>query len=298
MKYAVALVSSLLLVLALGVSSGSAQASRSRGSADASAPTDACGVRPQKPDGSYWSCTFHDEFNGTHLDNSKWMPQTRYVSGSRDAHACYTDSARNVSESGGSLNLTIRREDSPIFCAKKKLGSTADYSSGSVMGYHRWSQEYGRFEARIKAAPTSEPGLQETWWLWPDERYDNSVLRFWPAAGEFDISETYSMLPGLSIPYLHYTLNDNGGAKPGINTSYTCKAQRGEWNTYALTWSPDRIAIATNGKTCLVNTSGNPAFKKRYIMAFTQALGHGKNAPTSKTPFPATMKVDWVRVWK
>ena len=64
-----------------------------------------------------------------------------------------------------------------------------------------------------------------------------------------------------------------------------------------MEWTPDRIAIGTNGKTCLVNTSGDVAFQSRYIVALTAALGTGPNALTPGTPIPATMDVDYVRVW-
>ena len=57
------------------------------------------------------------------------------------------------------------------------------------------------------------------------------------------------------------------------------------------------VALYVNGRLCLTNTSGDPAFQKPYIVAFTQALGQGANALTSQTPIPATMNVDYIRVW-
>ena len=48
----------------------------------------------------------------------------------------------------------------------------------------------------------------------------------------------------------------------------------------------------------LVNTSGNRAFKKPFIAALTSALGKGRNALTPETPMPATMSVDYFRVWR
>ena len=61
---------------------------------------------------------------------------------------------------------------------------------------------------------------------------------------------------------------------------------------------PSRIEIKVDGKRCLVNTSGNRAFKKKYIVAFTQSVGLRGNAPTHETPLPATMQVDYIRVWR
>ena len=78
---------------------------------------------------------------------------------------------------------------------------------------------------------------------------------------EIDISETYSQYPDLAIPFLHYTANDNGGPIPGTNTAWNCTAQRGVYNTFALEWTATRLEIFVNGTSCLVNTSGDPAFK-------------------------------------
>lgn len=256
---------------------------------------DACGPRVLKADGTPWACTFVDNFDGTSLDRTKWVAQTNFVSGTAAAHACYRDDPRNVSVGGGTLNLTVRRESTPIACENKSLGATSDYSAGSVMTYRLFSQKYGRFEARMKAPATSVPGLQEDFWLWPDDRDATSLI--WPAAGEIDVAELYSQYPKLNIPYLHYTAWDNWGPVPGLNTSWTCSAPRGVYNTYTLDWTATEVRIGVNGKTCLVNKRGDIAFQRRYILAFSQMLGTAANALTANTPLPSTMNVDYVRVW-
>jgi beta-glucanase (GH16 family) len=253
------------------------------------------GVVLRKADGTPWVCTFDDEFDGTALDRTRWVPQTDFVTGTPQAHACYRDDPSNVSVGGGTLNLTVRKESTPIRCANTSMGATADYSSGMVSTYHLFSQKYGRFETRFKVPATTAPGLQEDFWLWPDDRDASNLL--WPAAGEIDVAELYSQYYQLNVPFLHYTWYDNWGPRPGLNTSWTCAAARGSYNTYTLEWTASQISIAVNGKTCLVNKSGDVAFQRRYIMAFTQALGTGTNAVGTGTPIPSTMNVDYVRVW-
>jgi beta-glucanase (GH16 family) len=260
------------------------------------APSDACGAQPQKADGTWWTCTFDAEFSTTELNRSKWMPATAFTMGSPDAHACYLDSPQNISVSGGALHLTVRKVTTPVTCSYQSVPTPSSYTSGSVMTYRLFSQQYGRFEARMRTTSTSWPGLQETFWLWPDDRVASSVL--WPAAGEIDIAETYSQYPTLAIPFLHYTANDNGGPIPGLNTAWNCGARRGLYNTYTLEWSPTTLKIIVNGTTCLVNNSADPAFRKPYIISLTAGLGQGANALTANTPLPATLDVDYVRVWK
>jgi hypothetical protein len=111
-----------------------------------------------------------------------------------------------------------------------------------------------------------------------------------------DVVEHYSSYSGLNIPFLHYAADAYGGI-PGVNTAWNCAITPGAFNIYTLTWSPTRIEIDVNGTPCLVNTSGDPAFQKPYILALTQALGVGANGLDANTPLPATLQVDYVRAW-
>lgn len=256
--------------------------------------TDTCGPRPAKPDGSLWTCSFNDDFKGTSLNRRIWVPATEFATGETEGgtYACYRDAPENVSVSNGSLHLTLRKESSPISCPGG-LPPT-DYSAGSVATYHLWSQQYGRFEARVKAAAQVGNGVAEVFWMWPDNRY--STIN-WPASGEIDVSQQFSNDRANTYPFLHYTDNDLGGWYWGTNIQ-KCAAPRDSWNTYTMVWGPDRIEIFVNGVSCLVNTSGDPAFKKPYILILTQSIGWGENAYVDSTPLPATMDVDYVRAWK
>lgn len=261
----------------------------------ASAPAasyDACGARPLKANGTPWSCTFVDNFDGTELDRTKWLPQTVFAQGTVETHACYRDDPSNVNVRGGVLNLTLLRLDEPAPCGVDLSPTTLQ--SGMVSTWHRFSQQYGRFEARIKTTASSYPGLHETFWMWPDNRVASTAK--WPDAGEIDVAESYSSAPHTVIPFLHYSA-DSGGIQMGLNTNY-CAAERGVWNTYTLEWSASRLEVFVNGRSCLVNTSGDPAFQKPYIIDLTQGIGPQSNLPVDGTPIPATMQVDYVRVWQ
>ncbi|HET9419920.1 MAG TPA: glycoside hydrolase family 16 protein [Nocardioides sp.] len=257
-------------------------------------PTDGCGRRPVKGNGTFWSCTFVENFDGAELDRNLWRPQTGFPSGSDSGRPCYIDDPSVIAVRDGALHLSVRPVPEPIDCPGLKKEPTA-HVAGMVSTYRLFSQQYGRFEARIRNTATEAPGLQEAFWLWPDDRYDSAL---WPAAGEIDIAETYSSHPELAIPFLHYTWNDNGGPRPGLNTAWDCTARRGVFNTFALEWNANRLEILVNGTSCLVNTSGDAAFRKRYIVALTQALGATGNEYDGRAPLPATMTVDYVKVWE
>jgi beta-glucanase (GH16 family) len=259
---------------------------------------DACGVRPRKANGTLWACTFVDNFSGASLDRTKWVPQTDYANGN-EVFACHRDTPANVAVGGGHLALRLTRDATPAACGGARPGEFTRYSSGQVSTFRLFSQAYGRFEARIKNTATRTRGLHEAFWLWPDARYTDTST--WPESGEIDIVETYSAYPDLGVPYLHYTPADHGGAVlsgPDTNTAYTCKAARGVWNMWALEWTATRIQIFVNGRLCLTNTSGDPAFRKRYIVMLSQAMGQQGNGWVPQTQVPAELLVDYVRVWR
>lgn len=258
---------------------------------------DDCGARPRKADGSLWSCTFDDEFSGTELDRTKWIPQTVFATGgSTTTYACYRDDPANVNVGGGVLNLTLLRLDEPEPCRIPGYAPTR-YQSGMVSTWHRFSQQYGRFEARVKNTASDYPGLGEGFWMWPDDRHGSTSP--WPYSGEIDIAETFSVHRDSVVSTVHYGANAGG---PRFGTDYNvCTAKRGVWNTYALEWTSTRMEFFVNGVSCFVNTAapGDPAFQKPYIIDLTQGLGPAPmgNLPVAETPIPATFKVDYVRVW-
>ena len=111
---------------------------------------DACGTKVAKAGGGYWTCTFADDFDGTRLDRTKWVPQTIFATGDAlSGYACYDDDPSVVSVGGGTLNLSVRRDASASPCDYGLLPTP--YRAGMVSTYHLFSQRYGRFEARFRS---------------------------------------------------------------------------------------------------------------------------------------------------
>jgi beta-glucanase (GH16 family) len=262
----------------------------SSGTADPTAQpleTDECGIRPPKPGGGLWSCTFADDFTGPALNRSYWTP---LVQPETNGIACNIDSPQTHQVVDGVLRLTVRPVGNGVSCPVPSDGSAPRrFASASISTYYRWSQKYGRFEARYRNTATRASGLHEAFWLWPDQRYDR-----WNTFGEIDIAETYSALPDVAIPHLHDSQEPTGR----VNTAWDCRASRGEWHTYTMEWSADRIEIFVDGKSCVVNTETTARFRAPYIIALSLILGDGWNNYDGRAPLPATMEVDYVRVWR
>lgn len=256
-----------------------------------------------------WSCTFDDEFNGTALDATKWAPQLTQFSGytTGTTKPCYVDNPGTISESGGTLNVSVIRLPKIAWCKGLNfVGSTSRYEAGMVTSYKLFSQRYGYFEMRAQTPPTTLSGLQETLWLYPS---DETLYGRWPDSGEIDFAEFYSDLASRDFPILHFP-----GASHDPNANVMpdgCAAGNatpgGGFNTYGVLWTPTSISTYFNGVKCFTDIYGSyvtnpdtaPApFDQPFFLNITAALGMGLNAVNMHTPMPATTKVDWVRVWQ
>jgi beta-glucanase (GH16 family) len=276
-------------------------------SALAAATATPCGARIRKANGTYWACTFADEFAGTAL-NRAWVPQVTASSGYRTGpaatQACYLDDPANISVSGGFLALTARKVSAPFVCASPSGAYTTQYTAGMVSTNGTFSQTYGRFEVRAKLPQTTAKGLQETLWLWPV----NSTKYYPSSSGEIDFAEFFSEYHNLNVPFVHYTVDQstvNTLTNSNVYTSASgCTIDYTAFNSYSLEWQPGRLTIGINGKTCLTDNYqalglGSPApFDQPFFVALTQALGVGTNAfDPATTPLPATTLIDYVHVW-
>ncbi|TNM36673.1 glycoside hydrolase family 16 protein [Nocardioides albidus] len=255
--------------------------------------SDACGPLVTRPGGGTYQCTLVDDFDGSAVDRGLWHVMDKVSEGA----ACMVDTPQTVAVHSGALHLTVRPAASADQCPLRPDGTRAEFVTGSVNTFWKWSQQYGRFEARMRSQAVPFAGPQEAFWLWPDIRYSTDLT--WPASGEIDIAETYAAHPNLAIPFLHYTGNDNGGPVPGLNTAWNCAAARGQWHTYALEWTADQLVISVDGRECLRNTTGGASFRKRFIMAFSQLLTpSGANQFLPGDLSPTTLDVDYVKVWR
>jgi beta-glucanase (GH16 family) len=273
-----------------------------------------CGgeVPPAKPGGGAWVCTFDDEFDASTgdadaLNRSWWMPQVTngsgFTAGAFLENVCYLDSPQTIAVADGALHLTVRKEPTPTRCGEL----TSDYEGGMVTTDQKFSQTYGRFEVRAQLPPANARGLQETLWLYP---VNSTMFGNWPGSGEVDFSEFYGDQPSLDVPTIHYKFASStidASTATNTATSTTCHIDVGQYNDYAVVWSPGNFTITINGQLCLVDnyvpdgglTSPAP-FNQPFFIALTQALGTGVNAvdPLAPPALPATTSIDYVRVWR
>lgn len=238
--------------------------------------------------------TWSDEFNGpagTPPDPTKW----RYDSGGKGwgnkELQYYTKSTRNSAHDGqGSLVITARKESGGYSC----WYGTCKYTSARLLTAGRFSQKYGRFEARIKI-----PGGQGLWpafWM-----LNNNIFSgvSWPNGGEIDVLENIGRKPSTAYGTLH-------GPGYSLQGSYTLPSGAvfsSAYHTFALDWAPDSLAWSVDGvvykRRTRADVGTNPwVVTDPFFLLLNLAVGGSwPGSPDATTKFPARMLVDYVRVY-
>jgi len=243
--------------------------------------------RIQSPRPGY-QLVWHDEFDGTALDTSKW---TAYGGERRDAR----NTPAAVSVAHGLLTITTYSDSGAHF-------------TGFIDTARRFLTTYGWFEARIRFE--SSPGEWGAFWL-QSPTMGNPVGDVATAGAELDVAEHRATdLAGADISNT-YGINlhwDGYGAEHkhagGIGAPPTGAAPlQGGWHTYALLWTPERYAFFLDGVEQWATEQGisrRPEFIKLTCEVQDQswagripAGGYGRREQ-SRT----RMQVDWVRVWQ
>jgi beta-glucanase (GH16 family) len=246
------------------------------------------------PDGQRWHCTFDEEFNGHTLNPAHWQVVQTTQYGFHSGQECYVDDGKHAVVGGGVLTLTLTHSAQPVGCGTM----STPYASGMVTSSGRFSQLYGRFEIRAKLPNGS--GLQPALWLYPQtETYGH-----WPGSGEIDIAELFGSSPGQVAAHIHY--RGLSGQEQSQGQSCAVNNPDGQFHTYAVDWSPSEITFSYDGHTCTTIKSWTPnrplakpaPFDHPFYILLELALGNASpDLPSSTTPLPARMQVDWVRAW-
>ncbi len=235
-----------------------------------------------------WQLVWADEFEGPAgqlPDSTKWNFDIGTGWGNAQLEFD-TDRPENASVDGnGNLAITARRESF--------AGSA--FTSARITTKGLLDQAYGRFEARIKM-PWG-PGIWPAFWLLGS----NIDEVGWPQCGEIDIMEYRGQEPNLIHGSVHGPGYSGGAA---VTKSYGFPNARFDTDFYvfAVEWGEDYIYYFVNDVLYLAITPedvpGEWVYDHPFHIILNVAVGGNYvGFPTSQTPFPQTMLVDWVRVY-
>jgi beta-glucanase (GH16 family) len=243
-----------------------------------------------------WKLTWSDEFNGpdgSAPDSAKWNYD---LGGKRANHELesYTNRPENVRMEDGHLVIEARRED-----YTGPDGIHTDYTSGRIKTLGLFTQQYGRFEARIRI-----PRGQGTWpafWMMGDD----IATHRWPSCGEIDVMENIGREPGR----LYATLHGPGfEGKSKLQSRFDVPAGEAladAYHVYAVDWSREAMTFSIDGKpygTIVRDTpehgSTLPMDHPYFLLLNLAVGGDWPGNPDATSQFPMRMLVDYVRVYK
>jgi len=231
-----------------------------------------------------WELTFEDDFTGSSLDTSKWM--YNYFWGDKllkDTYALPGDKhfytkGRNIEISDSVLKIVTKKEAAsgkiwdPVFGFKNQ---EFDYTSGLISTGKGFRQKYGKVRAKIKM---SGAPVRQSMWMVADK-----ILPHVEVAKVEKGKIFYGSFWG--------NIAEKGGVKKKV-----VKKSAGKFTSdffiYSIEWTADKIVWKINEKVVLTQTQGVPQ-EPMYL-----ALSSGVSNGVSEHQLPATMEIDWVKVYK
>lgn len=239
-----------------------------------------------------WQLVWEDDFDGLageSPDSAKWTYDigTGANGWGNSELQYYTDRPENISMDGeGNLAITARSES---------FGGSG-FTSARIKTQNLFDQAYGRFEARLKT-PWG-PGIWPAFWMLGSNINEVS----WPQCGEIDIMELRGQQPNLINGTLHGPGYSGGSA---ITKVFGFENDRFDvdYHLFAVEWGVDYIDFFVDDilyqRLTPADVKGEWVYDHPFFMILNVAVGGNYvGFPTTQTPFPQTMLVDYVKVYK
>ena len=247
-----------------------------------------------------WADDF-DGAAGARIDSTKW----RYDlgDGCQDGNCgwgnnekeYYTSSSDNISLNGaGQLQIVARKAPAGLTC----YYGACRYTSAKVTTRGNVLASPGRVEARIKLA--AGQGLWPAFWMLGS----SFPTTPWPRCGELDIMENH----GSDVTSISSAMHGPGysGNTPFVHSYRLATTSfADDFHTFAVEWGGLRAQFFVDGKLHYEITPdqvlryGNWVFDQQFFMILNLAVGGNFDGdPKSDAILPATMLVDYVRVYR
>lgn len=244
----------------------------------------ACSANAQPSAPAGWKLIWNDEFNGTHIDSSKWSPCER---GTSDWNDSMTRDPRCYQIGGGTLRL--------IGIVNPDLKQdTSAYLTGGITTKGKFDFTYGKIEinARFKSARGAWPAL----WMMGSRKP-------WPHNGEIDLMEhlNFDNIAHQTV-HSHYTQSIDKTGTP-LKTK-TSPISRDDFNTYGAEWDAEKVVFTVNGKPThtypKVPEKGPDQwpFDQAFYLIFSMQIEGEWVGKADPKDYPANMEIDWVRIYQ
>lgn len=248
-----------------------------------------------------YTLAWSDEFDGvagTLPDPLKWG----YDTGDGCPDICgwgnrekeyYTRAPENASLNGQGQLAIVARVAAP---GLKCYYGACQYSSAKLTTRGKMSALPGRVEARIRI-PAGQ-GLWPAFWMLGS----NFPTTPWPACGEIDIMENHGSKPQSTSSAMHGP--GYFGGTPFAHDNPIDDSYANDFHVFAVEWDGARATFFMDGKAhySVLNTDvqryGAWVFNQSFFVILNLAVGGNFDGdPQSNAILPATMLVDYVRVY-
>lgn len=231
--------------------------------------------------GRLWKLIWHDEFDGTELDQTKWTIGLAWggTDGTRRHHnnlyASYIMD-HNIVIKDGVLRLLTRKED-----VTDARGRVHHYTEGLIQTSGKFSHTYGYWEVRAKLPTEAGPGLWPAFWTlssgWPPEM---DILEIWTGNNRSHQGLAWRNAAG-QVRWDDY--NEHLPLPAG-------------WITAGMEWGPGYQIYNINGQVKKRVYGQHVPDVPHYILLNS---GVASDVPPSQaTIFPNAFEVDYVRVYQ
>jgi len=250
-----------------------------------------------------WTQVWSDEFDGasgTPVDPAKWNYElgdgcgTGNCGWGNNEKEYYTSSADNVSLNGqGQLAIVAKPAPAGLTC----YYGACKYTSAKITTRGKMGAAPGRVEARIKLS--SGQGLWPAFWMlgtgFPGVK--------WPECGELDIMENKGSGPSGSSSAIHGPgyFGNTPFAHSNVVTQGTLSS---DYHVYAVEWDKSHATFYVDGFAHYTVSQGEilafgpSILDQGFFVILNLAVGGNFDGdPKSDAIFPATMLVDYVRVF-
>ena len=244
-----------------------------------------------------WTLSWSDEFNGPNgspIDSQKWTAEIGGNGWGNNELEYYTANLGNVRQEHGFLVIEAIRQP-----YRGPDGVKRDFTSARVKTQQKFSQAYGRFEARIKV-PRGK-GMWPAFWLLGD----NIEWTHWPDCGEIDIVENIGIEPST----IHGTIHGPGySGAHGIGSPFTLpdnKRFSDRFHLFAIEWEPREIRFYVDDHLYATRRpvdlppGADWVYDHPFFIILNLAVGgNWPGSPDESTHFPQKMLIDYVRVYR
>ena len=224
---------------------------------------------PTPPQGKTWKLAWYDEFDGTKLDETKWI----FRQEGRRRDGWWSRKAISLDGEGHLVMSTSKDGDK--------------YLDGCIATQGKFQHAFGYYIARMQLQ--KQPGHWSAFWLTCDgvrkignEGRDGS---------EIDIMEK----PWLDDKINHAVHWDYGQPKSSAGTHVQVPGVMDGFHTYSLFWTPEEYVFYVDGKETWRTKAGGVCQVPVYILLSDEI---GKWAgDIAKAKLPDRSLVDYVRVY-